>query len=180
MSRHYSKSDVDTHSGGYGSRQYPAINVKVYHFVSIYKVVDKFGCSEDQAERALQFAFDAAQERFWHDFAQEYAEDVFKESVKVYSAGRSSGWLIVDKLPDIETWDAIMLGKWRKFEKGVKREIEYYTSPEYVLDNIEANQWYKDGSEQYNFVDLANGKSACIADLKSQAIEAGYGAVVRA
>lgn len=40
--------------------------------------------------------------------------------VQVYSEGRSGGWCVVHGLPEIEEWDAIALGRWARFEKGVK------------------------------------------------------------
>jgi hypothetical protein len=40
--------------------------------------------------------------------------------VQVYSAGRSGGWLVVSGLPDVESWDAIALGRWVKFEEEVR------------------------------------------------------------
>lgn len=39
--------------------------------------------------------------------------------VQVYSEGRQGGWCVVHGLPDIEEWDAIALGRWARFAKGV-------------------------------------------------------------
>lgn len=41
--------------------------------------------------------------------------------VQVYSEGRQGGWCVVHGLPDIEEWDAIALGRWARFAKGVKQ-----------------------------------------------------------
>lgn len=43
-----------------------------------------------------------------------------KHHVQVYSDGRSGGWLVVHGLPDVETWDAIALGQWAKFNKLIR------------------------------------------------------------
>ena len=44
--------------------------------------------------------------------------------VKVYSDGRSGGWLVVHGLPDVESWDAIDLGRWAKFEKMIRGLVD--------------------------------------------------------
>lgn len=163
----YTHEDVDFHSDGFGRRGNPAINVKVRNFVRIDKVVAKFGCTEDVAEKALQFAFDAACQIFWEDMPA-LAKEIFGDYVTAYSEGRSSGWYVVHGLPAIDTWDAVLLAKWRKLENAVRAEVAYRTSEICVLEDIEVNQWFKDGSEQYNFIDLANGNGTrCIADLKA-------------
>jgi hypothetical protein len=61
--------------------------------------------------------------------------------VKVYSKGRSSGWLTVHGLPPVESWDAVDLARWRRFEREVESDVEYRTSAEYTLEAIEANGW---------------------------------------
>ena len=49
----YTKEDVEFHREGYYGKSYPAVNVKVHNLISIYEIVDKFSCSETQAEKAL-------------------------------------------------------------------------------------------------------------------------------
>jgi len=71
----------------------------------------------------------------------QYGRDYREHKIKVYSAGRSGGWLVVEGLTPIDTWDAIDLAHWRHFERGVKRDIEYATSLENVIDMIESNDW---------------------------------------
>lgn len=163
--RRYTKDDVEFHSDGFGRRGNPAINVKVRNMPRVADVVAQFNCSEEQAEKALQFAFDSACRLFWEDMP-ELASEIFGLNLKVYSEGRSGGWYVVHGLPNIESWDAVMLAKWHKLEKAVKAEVQYRTSKEETLADIEANDWWKDGSEQYNFVDTALGVR-CIADLKA-------------
>jgi len=177
----YTKDEVQMHSDGW-SRANPAVNVKVYgRTLCVADVVNQFGCSEEQAEQAIQFAWESAQEAFWDDWtSEETIESYFPYiGAKAYGEGRSDGWLAVHNLPDVETWDAIMLSGWREFEKDVLADVKRCASKEQILDAIAANEWHKEGSERYNFCDTEDGKTVCIADLKQQAIAAGFGPVVR-
>ena len=175
---YYTKEDVRFH-GEYMQRSHPAVNIKIhgYGFPGTDEVVERFGCTEKQAEKALGFAFDSAVVDFW-DQAQEVAHEVFGKEAEAYAEGRSGGWLVVHNLPDVESWDAIRLSTWRGFEKQILSIVKDLTSPAVVLDNIEANQWWKEGSEQYNFSDTKEG-TISIPDMKAKAIAAGFGAVVR-
>lgn len=147
----------------------PAINVKAYRWPSIAGIAERFGCSHDAAQRALEYARESAQQRFWED-VQETAEHYLGE-VKVWQEGRSGGWLVVDGLPEIESWDAIQLSKWARFEKAVRTEIGYLTSAESVCEDIDANQWTEEGAELYNFVDTASGPKT-VGELKAHLAEA--------
>ena len=65
----------------------------------------------------LEDWFTFACEMEW-DTAEDTARDVLcNNRVKVWSEGRSGGWAVVDGLPDIDDWDAIMLARWRRFER---------------------------------------------------------------
>ena len=138
-----SREDVETHSDNYGMVQRPAINVKVYHFPSVERVVDHFGCSEATAEKALEWAFESHQGQFW-ETAEDEAEYALGEGLKVYSEGRSGGWLVVHGLPDLDGWDAVMLAKWRRFAGLIAQEVEFYTSWEQVEEMIAMNEWALD------------------------------------
>lgn len=164
---HYNKDDVQRHTSGYYGYRYPAVNVKVWHFVSSDKIADKFGCSEDTALKAAEYAFNAACETFWQE-VQDTAEECFGRGVKAYSAGHSGGWLIIQGLTDVEEWDAVMLAKWRHFEKIIKADVSYRTSEDVILEDIEANRWAEDGAEAYNYVEFKDGHSECIVDLKRE------------
>lgn len=172
------KNEVQFHSDGCCRRANPAVNVKVHSFTTAREIAEHFKCSEAQAEQAGEFQFQSACEMFWES-AQEYARECFGAGVKCYSEGRSSGWCVIHGLPDFDSWDAIQLSKWAKFERMIKAEVKYRMSREMVFEDIEANEWHKDGSEQYNFIDKKNGETVCIADLKKQAVEQGFGAVVK-
>lgn len=159
------KDDVQFHLEGFGRRARPAVNVKVYRLpVKVEDVQKRFGCDEDTAEKALQFAFDSRQQMFWED-VQGIAEDCLGKGVKVYSEGRSGGWLVVEGLPAFDSWDAVQLGKWASFTASVAEVIKGYTDKEMLLDDIEANRWAEPGAEAYNFKDTEAG-TICIVDEK--------------
>jgi len=52
--------------------------------------------------------------------AEALAHDMFGRNVKVWSAGRSGGWLVVEGLPPVETWDALATSKWASFARRVR------------------------------------------------------------
>lgn len=175
--KHYKKDDVEMyHERGFRNAL-PSVNVKVYNFARGL-TEEELNCDEDTFNKAVNFAFESAQEIFWED-AKETAKEIFGDHIKVYSAGRSAGHLIVQGLDDIASWDAIALSKWVKFEKAILSEIKYLSNKEYVKDEIIANQWNEPGAEQYNFIDKGNGETVVISELKKQAIDAGYGSIIR-
>jgi hypothetical protein len=179
MNKAYSREDIETHSEHYGKAR-PAVNVKVYRFPGLYKIMDKFECEEAEASRAGEYAFESACELFWNECAQDVADDVFgDERVKVYSEGRSGGWLVVDGLSSVESWDLMMINKWHSFETKIKKEIAFRTSEEMIFEDIAANEWCKPMAEKYNFYQKENGENVCIADMKAEAIAKGYAPIVR-
>jgi hypothetical protein len=159
------KSDVQFHSEGYGRNVLPAVNVKYYGPSLHAKVQDTFKCSQEIAEQALGYVWESACEQFWRE-AKSYVPEILGRG-EVWSEGRSGGWLVVSGLPDIETWDAIQLGKWAKVVKFCEEEIAYLSSWEYVKDAIGANEWAKEGAEAYNFMDLEDGRTVTMAELKT-------------
>jgi len=179
------RDDVQTHSTHTYGQTYPAINVKMYRGKDTCPpdaddVIEKFKCSKETAEKAIEFSLDMARSNFWED-ARSTVEDIFGTSstgIKVYSAGRSGGWLIVCGLKNIEDWNLQDLNRWAKFQKHIRNAMKWYCSKEHIFEDIEANRWAEEGAEAYNFVDEHDG-SKCIVDLKAAAKEAGFGAVVR-
>jgi hypothetical protein len=150
--RGYTKEDVTLHSEGFGRGRQPAVNVKVGSYPGSAQVVERFGCSEETAQRALEYALEAAQEWFWQEdvtaFARfhlgpEYGHKDHQRR-RVWSEGRSSGWLVVSDLPPVEEWDGVMLNKWALFERAIRREVDHLSSWEWVEDMIAANEWAVD------------------------------------
>lgn len=150
--KRYTKEDVETHSAGYYAPYYPAVNVKAYNYPHCWKVADYLDIPEDKAEELLSMIFEQSQEIFWED-VKPLANEIFSDyRVQIYSAGRCGGWVIVQGLPEIESWDAVILAKWRKFERAceqmrdslcswewVKIEVDFYAS-EFAneLEEVEA------------------------------------------
>jgi len=173
--RTYSKNDVQLHCEHMQSG-HPAVNVKVRQTPTTDDVVERFKCSESQAKRACEYCFDSMQQAFWEN-VESLAQEIFPHC-KVYSEGRSGGWLVVHGLPEVETWDAVMLAKWRRFEKLVQEEIKNNCDKATWFESIESNKWYQEGAEEYNFCDTKNGH-VCLSEMKQKAVKAGFGLVVR-
>lgn len=133
---HYTRDDVQTR----GYHGLPSANVKVYR--DIRDVFAKYAKDEDVdprftlewieenvSDEALDSIFWSACESEW-DYLTSWAtsdEDaIFPAArygrVSITQEGRSGGWAVVDGLPGVEEWDAILLARWRKFER-IAREI---------------------------------------------------------
>lgn len=169
--RHYSKNDVKKHYSGCGyGPSLPAVNVKVYSMWHLTaKIQEEFKCSLEVADKALNYAFESAQEAFW-EYWQDKSGDLENGlhgspeyayfpgyDVTVNCGGRSGGWLEVEGLPDIDDWDAVMLGRWRRFEIAVLGDVAYRTGWESIRDDIGANSWAEDKAERYNYMDTPAG-----------------------
>ena len=144
------------------------VNVKVHNWPHL-----------DISDKANGFAWNAACEAFWRDI-QEVARELWPGyDVTVYSEGRMGGWAVVSGLPDVDEWNGHLVAKWGKFSRICGLMIKDLTDPAYLLEEIEANRWNEPGAEQYNFLERADGATVCISEMKAQAIEAGFGPVVR-
>lgn len=89
---------------------------------------------------ALNQADERAREDCWED-AQGTADLAWpNRKVKVWSAGRSAGWLVVDGLPDVDDWDAIAVGRWALFAKAIRCIVddEY---PYSFIWHLHVNVW---------------------------------------
>lgn len=132
------KADVQT-SYHQGSRGLPMVNVKVHGWGMRevdYSTIDR---AEEHAdfdwdwieanlsEEEIDGWWSLACEHGWED-ADNDAAELFGSSAKVYSEGRCGGWLVVSGLADIESWDAIMLGKWKRFAKWMRSIADYVPS----------------------------------------------------
>lgn len=160
------KADIEYH----GRDNTPAVNVKVYKSMrSVPLPLDLGSVSSD----GKTFEPITTDPRFTHDWVEEHipeddynlfqfacesgwewlemcAQDIW-QGCKVYSEGRSGGWAIVsggDFNPNVDEWDAIEFGKWRKFAR-IARDIAD-DIPRSMLDLAYANdfeQWL-DAQEQ--------------------------------
>lgn len=130
----YRKSDIEYHSDGYRPSR-PAVNVKVHgYWGRVPLPLDLGACDgvpvvtdpafthewvEALPESTLQAAWESCCEQAW-EMLQSDATELFGKEAKVYSEGRSGGWAVVHGLPDVASWDALMVSKWARFEKYAK------------------------------------------------------------
>lgn len=147
MGKSYSRDDVQTH-WDHGSSN-PAVNIKCHlwengnngdftdavlsdvaadtgndaaDIISWWRAKDEEqigSWGESELSDLLNTWQSAAAEDAFDD-ARTDAAEVFPQSVEIWQEGRSGGWLVVGGLPDLHDWDAIALGRWRRFEKMVR------------------------------------------------------------
>jgi len=149
------------HNDGYGRPSHPAINVKVRGWWRNVPLPLNLGSYSDDGGKTWKestshpaftreaieplmeshgdAAFDSVCASFWECVRDEAREMLAHPGIEVYSEGRSSGWVVVHRLPDVETWDAIMLARWRRFEvwcESCARDV-----PRDMLEWIYLNAW---------------------------------------
>lgn len=135
------KDDVDEYY--IHGRRVPSVNVKCYRSIWDQDVTD-FGtdgifgpqwvCDNLSEDRI------AAWERTTYEVLFEDAEsDVLAEfpGTRCYLEGRSGGHFIVDGLPPVAEWDAIMLGRWARVAKFVRSTSQIV--PEQLLSLVYLN-----------------------------------------
>lgn len=174
----FSKKDIEFH-GSFNTPYGPAINVKVHNFGGHgNELADYFKVNEmkdrmeelmeggedkvqEEWEQAVQWAFESQQETFW-DGVQEYGQLILEEvfgPVKIYSEGRSGGWLVVHsaygnngkiatRQEVDDEWDAIKVSCWGRFSQAIKADVEWLSSFEQVKELIEANEWFAPMKEE--------------------------------
>lgn len=114
----------------------PAIDVKDRQTIHQARAELK-ALVEALPENVVQATYEGVQERFWREFAPEAAER--HGYGDVYSEGRSSGWLLVDKPPvldlaaqdldgtDLDTEEErlqVNRAGWEDFEREIDQEME--------------------------------------------------------
>lgn len=129
----FRKSDISFHDGR------PAVNVKVHFPRSFYdgtmarETESEYGLPGFAAwwdahadDESFGWLFDAACEGERETFAEwensgnlDYAPAFpdYSGRLKMYQDGRSGGWLVVEGLPDVESWDAVMVSRWARFAR---------------------------------------------------------------
>lgn len=113
------------------------MNVKVYKSVHDITETEWTGLRMEiadgfSAEWIAEHVDDRTVDAFWQaacedglELAQTDADEVFGDhSVRCELDGRSGGWLIVRGLPDVETWDAVMVAKWSRYAKYVAAIVD--------------------------------------------------------
>lgn len=129
----------------------PCVNVKVYASVT-RKVLDAverdtgmpgfadWAQAKLDADAWPEWAWESAIENGWECLETD-AEQAFQGyAVKLHAEGRSGGWCVVKGLPDIDSWDAIMLGRWRRFEKWARQQADGI--PYGMADALAMNDYY--------------------------------------
>lgn len=128
---------VTFHREGFGGKGRPAVNVKVRggriplplelgrisvdggKTTSAVTTDPEFTwewMDENVSDAQQNELFDVACQDGWATLQTEAAE-IFGPNAKVYSEGRSSGWAIVDGIPDFDDWEDEDLEKWQRFEE---------------------------------------------------------------
>ncbi len=159
MGYHYRKDDVEFHSD-YGREARPAVNVKCYRGIDSVTLPLSLGFVKDIGESDFRevltvpaFTLEwvegyleanpGAANDYWQfacedgwEQLQSVAEDIWGK-VKVYAEGRMGGWAIVEGINDFDSWDALDLSKWYRFEKSAKAIAA--DIPRAILEGIYAN-----------------------------------------
>lgn len=177
MSRTYSRDDVQFHSDGYGRESNPAVNVKVY--TGLRDCWKEFARDELPDPRfTLDWIEDNASAEhldaiFWSACEAEFeylegwvtgseGDSLFPgHRVTLEREGRSGRWAVVHGLPELEEWDAVLLARWRKFEriaKEIAAGIPYQMLSSLYINDFEiwANE-REDESDANTEVDVAEG-----------------------
>lgn len=155
----FSRDDVRTHVSGYSGPSLPAVNVKchVWQYDFTDDLLRSVGSEQgydpdefvswwhskesdpDEFDRFLNVWWECAAESAWEDF-QSDAEFIFDRwNVTVEQEGRSGGWLVLRGLPDVDEWDAVLLGKYRKFAKWCNSIVE--AAPESIATLAAINSY---------------------------------------
>lgn len=174
------KDEIETYRE-MGRERMPSINVKCRRFApNLTK--ERLNCDGDVFDQAMTYAFEAAQERFWEE-TQDLAEHHFSHlrragEIKVYSAGRNSGHLIVGGLPPVDEWNAIEVSAWGRFCRSIQDCIEYHCNSEMIIEDVLENRWNEKGARFGNLIYTESGV-VTYPEMVAKAIAAGFGPVVR-
>lgn len=143
MKTRFKKADIQFHSNGWRA-SCPAVNVKDRSPYLLSQIQARFRCCEATAQKAHQLAWEMHAEAFWENaqqLAEAYLGQYFGSSLKVWSEGRQGGWLVVDGLPEVDSWDAPRVTAWGNFARALRREVDHQTSLDAICESIDANGW---------------------------------------
>jgi hypothetical protein len=130
----------------------PHANVKVYRTFQDVRFPLEDAPEELTLEWIEQNVPEDDDSLFWRtceaewEMLQQDADEIFGSGVEVHAGGRSGGWACVTGLPDIDEWDAVMLAKWRRFEKYARAYA--HGIPEQMVYSLAANEWEWDQERQ--------------------------------
>jgi len=152
----FSKLDITLHRDGFRDGK-PAINVKCHNFgrerdsegrFGAERLAAETGLSEERAAVLFERAWEWQTSDFWGYIAEEAAERHLRAAFGQYDTrpfvcygeGRSGGWLTVEFKPvkgmqgpanalvPVESWNAIQVTAWGRFEAAIRAEIDYLAS----------------------------------------------------
>lgn len=136
----------------------PAVNVKIrgsFDFTDerLAAVADRCGgnytdkflawwhsLDEDTIEHVTEWRYEEACELGWGNLRFE-AEIIWPDrKVEVWAKGRSGGWAVVDGLPPVETWNAVMVSKWASFVRFAHEQVKDipYQTAALIIVNFKA------------------------------------------
>jgi hypothetical protein len=80
---------------------------------------------ERYIEKHWEPLFEVACEQGYESAADDAKATFFSAyPVKTHTAGRSGGWLVVEGLPDVDSWEPKLLKAWSEFEAACKAQVE--------------------------------------------------------
>ena len=155
------RADVETHWDGYG-RAHPAVNVKVYggHYDGAFEralealqkgegVPETFTLAwidERLSEDEQAHWWNAALEEGWELLRDDLGNSGltgYGSKVELVQEGRSGGWAAVHGLPELDRWDAVLLGRWARFAKWARETTDdtFYRYLDLIHANVFAHEW---------------------------------------
>lgn len=157
----YSKRSVTFHADGFGPGR-PAVNVKIHQ--SVWDERNLHNCEDPEFTLEwvqIHMSGDDVDGWFWiacRDgirYAEEDAQEIFGDHVKVYTEGRSDGWLVVEGIDDFEDWNAAYLAKWRRFEKVCETYTRHVPSETFRLIELNVFAPWKEARDADAALDAA-------------------------
>lgn len=145
-----------THATSTVGRQRPAVNVKVYDVGD--KPTDISESVEDATQKDNEIAFRRVQDWWWQIELPDIASIAGLDRDKVYSAGRSAGWVVYDH----PKWDQLTReqqieffesANWQNFVAMVKDSIkrakrEFWEQLEHITESRKAEQELESRTER--------------------------------
>lgn len=171
--RRYRKDDIQFHYDH--GRSHPAFNVKVYADTNdavAKQVAIDHGYDPDKFVEWLETTYPGnytdwgLPEWAWNsaceaesEYFRDWLPELLGQDVEAWHEGRSGGWIVVNGLPDVESWDAIMVSKWGKAEriaKEIAQGIPYQALSLLVINEYDEYVRARNADETSGYVVGAN------------------------